>query len=270
MLSTIFSSSIVLLVLGILFGIMLGYFKSIFKVEENPKIELIFSCLPGANCGACGFAGCSQFAENLANNKAKIDGCRAGGEATLTALTKILEVDGSEHHHELITALAICQGGELETIKSSVPQVGLSCKQAHILKLDHKLCRYSCIGFGDCEIACPFDALKMSKNNLPVIDKIKCTSCGICVTTCPRNVLELIVNKNLIITLCRNQNSGSFVKQTCKIGCITCLACEKKCPQKAISMSNNIPVIDHKLCDLCGICVNVCPTKSIVYLERER
>lgn len=262
-------SALVLLILGALFGFMLGYFKSIFKVEVDPKVELIMGCLPGANCGACGYSGCANFAENLANGKAKINACRAGGATTTSSLSEIMGLGVAPGEFEVYHAVAVCQGGELEAIKSSITQQGLTCAQASQLRLDNKLCRFSCLGFGDCASVCTFDAIKMSPNGLPVVDIKKCTACGICVSTCPRNIMELIPEKKTVITLCRNQNSASFVKSTCKIGCITCLACEKKCPTKAITMVNKLPVINHSLCDLCGICVKVCPTKSILILPTE-
>jgi Na+-translocating ferredoxin:NAD+ oxidoreductase subunit B len=264
------ASSAVLLILGGLFGIMLGYFKSIFKVEVNPKIELIMDCLPGANCGACGYTGCTNFAENLVSGNAKITSCRAGGIDTATALSKIMEEKNFTEGFEEMSALAICQGGKLEAILSSVTQNNLSCIQAKQLKLDNKLCRYCCLGFGDCEKVCPFNAIKISDNLLPIINPNKCTSCGICVTTCPRNILELVPKKNIVITLCRNENSASFVKRTCSVGCITCFACEKNCPTKAITMINKLPVINHLLCNLCGTCVTVCPTKSMVLIEMDK
>ena len=264
-LKTLLFSSLVLLVLGALFGIMLGYFKSVFKVEVDPKVELIMTALPGVNCGGCGFSGCINFAENLASGKAKINSCRAGGATTLDALSKILGTGLSEKF-EVKYAFAICQGGTAEAVKSSQTQLGITCKQAKQLKLDDKLCRFSCLGYGDCVTDCPFDAIVMSKNRLPIIDPKKCTSCGICVSQCPRNILELIPEKKIVITLCRNENSASFVKQTCSVGCITCLACEKKCPTKAITMVNKLPIIDMNLCNLCGICIEVCPTKSIVLI----
>jgi Na+-translocating ferredoxin:NAD+ oxidoreductase RNF subunit RnfB len=253
--------------MGVLFGFMLGYFKSIFKTDENPKTELILSILPGANCGACGNPGCFNFAEKLASNQVPINGCRVGGIEVVKKLSEALDLSFDASSFNRTIALSICKGGEIEAVKSSVSQSGLTCAQANQLKLDDKLCRYSCIGFGDCETSCQFDALHMSENRLPVVDSIKCTSCGICISICPRNIMELVPDKKIVLALCRNQNSASFVKQTCNVGCITCLACEKKCPTKAITMVNKLPVIDRSLCNLCEICVNVCPTKSMVLIN---
>lgn len=267
MLTTIISSSVVLLVLGILFGFMLGYFKSIFNVEENPLVEKILSILPGANCGACGYPGCYNFSENLANNKASIDGCRAGGEEVAKNLSLALGISYDPSKFNQTVAIPLCQGGEKEVTRSSVVSGDLSCKLASKLHITGKLCHFCCVGLGDCVFVCPVDAIKMSDNKLPLIDPKKCISCGICVDICPRNVLEIIPKLNCVITLCKNRNISINVRHACTMGCITCLACEKKCPQKAITIVNNLPVINKELCNFCEVCVTVCPTKSIVLIQ---
>ncbi len=44
--------------------------------------------------------------------------------------------------------------------------------------------------------------------------------------------------------------------------CISCGACESECPVGAISVGDEIYVIDAKLCTDCGACAEVCPVDS--------
>jgi len=212
MLLTIISSSVVLLVLGILFGFMLGYFKSIFNVEDNPLVEKILSQLPGANCGACGYPGCFNFAENLANHKVKIDGCRAGGGEVVKNLSAALGVSYDPSAYNKTVAIPICQGGEKETTRSAMVSSDVNCKLAAKLHITGKQCYFCCIGLGDCVLVCPVHAIKMSDNKLPVIDPDRCISCGICVDICPRDILKIIPKQNCVITLCKNSNMALKVE----------------------------------------------------------
>ena len=59
---TIVYSVILMGVLGLSFGIFLAFSAKKFEVKEDPRVKMIVEILPGANCGACGYAGCEAYA----------------------------------------------------------------------------------------------------------------------------------------------------------------------------------------------------------------
>jgi Na+-translocating ferredoxin:NAD+ oxidoreductase subunit B len=259
----IISSSLVLLVLGIAFGTFLGYFAKIFEVKKDPNIERVLGILPGVNCGACGYSGCSSYAESIAHGSAPINLCNVGGKEVVDNIANLLGLNANNYSVHKKVPVLICQGGKDETVKNAEMNGIYSCKIASNLKFNEKLCTYSCLGLGDCAVACPFEAIEMNKNGLPEINSKLCTGCGICVKTCPKEILQLHELKERVLALCNNSTKGPTVSSICKKGCITCYLCEKKCPRKAIKIENNLPFIDESICDMCGICVDVCPTKTI-------
>jgi Na+-translocating ferredoxin:NAD+ oxidoreductase RNF subunit RnfB len=81
----------VLGVTGLVASGLLYVVSLIFKVEEDPRIDLVVAVLPGANCGGCGFAGCRNFAEACVKANG-IDGlaCPVGGEPTMEDVKRVL------------------------------------------------------------------------------------------------------------------------------------------------------------------------------------
>jgi Na+-translocating ferredoxin:NAD+ oxidoreductase subunit B len=264
--SIIVISSLVLLALAGFFGFILGFFSRMFKVKEDPRVEKIMNILPGANCGACGLSGCQVFAEAVLSGKARIDSCRAGGEETINEISRALGIS-TENAFEKKIAVALCHGGRNEANVSAIAEGVSSCQMAKNLKLNPWQCHYTCLGYGDCVAICPFGAIAMSDDGLPVIDPLACKGCGICVDKCPQQIIELFPYDTRVLCFCRNTDKGSLVRQACKVGCIACNICEKKCPENAIQIINNLPVVDIEKCTLCGICVSVCPTKAITLFQ---
>ena len=89
--NVIFISMGVLGVTGLVAAVLLYVVSLIFKVEEDPRIDLVVAALPGANCGGCGFAGCRNFAEACVK-AGGIEGlaCPVGGEPTMEDVKRIL------------------------------------------------------------------------------------------------------------------------------------------------------------------------------------
>jgi Na+-translocating ferredoxin:NAD+ oxidoreductase RNF subunit RnfB len=81
----------VLGVTALVAAILLYFVSQFFKVEEDPRIDLVQAVLPGANCGGCGFAGCRNFAEACVK-AGSTDGlaCPVGGDPTMDEVKKIL------------------------------------------------------------------------------------------------------------------------------------------------------------------------------------
>ncbi|MCK8815858.1 RnfABCDGE type electron transport complex subunit B [Natroniella sulfidigena] len=252
-------------ILGIIFGTGLAYASVKFAVEEDPKKIEIDEALPGANCGACGFAGCSSYAEAVAKGEEGIDSCPVGGEELIEKIADIMGVAASSSD-EKKTAKVLCQGGNQETFNKAEYQGVPSCQAASMVD-NFKSCQYGCLGFGDCAAVCDFDAIVMNDNGLPEIDPDKCAECGVCVTECPRSLIEIVSSNEDVITNCKSALKGKEVKVVCEKGCFGCTICAKKCPVDAIEMEDNLPVVDTEGCIGCGVCVKNCPTDAFVEVD---
>ena len=249
--------------LGALLAAGLGFASRAFHVERDERIDEVEEVLPSANCGACGYAGCSSFAEAVVKGDAEVTGCPVGGEEVAEKIAQILGEDSSSSESKV--ARVLCRGGNKETKKRSEYQGIESCKAADSINAGIKECQYSCLGYGDCVDVCPFDAITMNENGLPEIDPEKCTGCGKCVEACPKNIIRLypITKKNHIE--CSSPESAKVVSKICEVGCIGCSMCVKACPVDAISMEGDLAVIDYDKCINCGLCEEKCPTSAISF-----
>lgn len=256
------------LVLGLLgtgFAVLLSVCYRFLSVKGDPKLELFMSILPGANCGACGHAGCLGFAESLMKDGAEATGCLAGGPAVAAKLAEAMGI--SVKAQEELVAFVACRAGR-KTAKQKYDYDGLdNCQAMTLLFGGDKYCDYGCLGLGSCVRVCPFDAIKITKEGLALVDRAKCRSCQKCVKVCPRKLIGMVPKNQTVLVACRNLDKGRKAKEVCSIACIACRICEKNCPAKAITVVNNLAVIDYAICTRCGVCVEKCPQKSILLLS---
>jgi len=253
--------------LGLLFSIGLSFAYQKLKVEEDPKVEAISEVLPQANCGGCGYSGCRAFAEAVAKGKAETTGCPVGGEEVSQ---KIAEIMGTEAGKTVKKVARVHCRGNTEAAREKGTYLGITtCHAAHIIG-GNKQCVYGCLGFDDCVKACPFDAIHMGEEGLPVVDDDKCTACGKCVDACPRNIIDLQPISQNIIVFCRSLDGGAAAKKACKNACISCGICVRACPE-AIVLENNLAVIkDYNNIDPEKIpAIEKCPTDAIGRIKKE-
>ncbi len=239
-----YASLITLGGLGLLFGAGLAFASKKFAVDIDPKVEQIIETLPGANCGACGYPGCSAYAEAVVAGDAPPNKCIPGGEDVTQNIASILGITGVESEEAKVAAIR-CQGGKEEAVEKFIYSGIEDCHAALLINGGHKACRYGCLGLGSCAKACPFDAIEMNKNGLPVVIEDKCTGCGVCVQTCPRNIIELIPISQKVYLGCVSKDRTKAVKSVCKVGCFACQLCTKPkvAPSGSIEMEGNLPVI---------------------------
>ncbi len=253
--------------IGLLFAIVLLLAYKKLAVEEDPRIKEIESLLPGANCGACGYPGCAAYAEAIVLEGVPFDKCAPGGAEVVEKIAKVLGVEGVEVGERKV-AQVMCQGTDEAALDRAIYHGINSCRAAHFTLGGDKECYWGCLGFGDCVLACPFDAIHMTDKGIPLVDRDKCTGCGLCVEACPRDIIELVPISQKVFVLCKNEDRGANARKYCDYACIACRLCVRNAPQGSMEMRNNLAIIlDHKQVD--GEAEKViakCPTKSILKL----
>jgi len=247
--------------LGIIFGVGLAIASKKFEVEIDPRLEKIHSLLPGSNCGSCGGAGCFGFAEAVLSGKLMIDNCRVANDQAKEEIAKVL---GRELKKRLKTVATFhCNGGN--KVKDKFIYQGMDdCVAVNLQLGGLKECFYGCLGFGSCVKVCPFGALKMSNEGLPVVDTKKCKACNKCVLICPKKLFTLSPISQAVHVTCCSHDLGKDTRAVCPVGCIACKLCEKACKFDAIRVIDNLALIDNNKCTSCGECVKVCPVKCIL------
>ena len=251
---------LVLALSGLILGLILSFASKVFAVEQNEKEILLREALPGANCGACGYAGCDSYAEALANNETEPNRCIPGGNDTAKMLGEIL---GTEVIVKSQKAFIKCNGNCNNATDKYEYSGLLSCSAAAALMGGPKSCYYGCLGYGDCVKACDFNAITI-KNGLAKINLDICGGCKSCEKACPKDLIEIKSYPFKTNVLCANKDKGAAAKKVCKVACLGCGLCAKKCPLGAIEINDNLAFIDEEKCTGCGICKEACPAKCIV------
>ncbi len=267
MTDSILYSVLLLTALGIVAALVLYVVSKKFYVYENPLIAEVEELLPGANCAGCGSPGCRSFAEKLVSTDDIANlFCPVGGNEVMKQVSAALGKEIAEQ--DPTVAVVRCQGSCEVRPKTSEYQGPRSCAISALIYSGETDCQYGCLGDGDCVVACKFDAMYMDEETgLPVVITDKCTSCGMCVTACPRGIIEMRPKHKRDLKIyvgCLNEEKGGIAKKACSVACIGCSKCLDICPKEAITMNNNLAYIDPAYCTLCRKCVDVCPTHSII------
>ena len=247
--------------LGIVFGAILGFASKIFAVDEDPRIGQVLECLPGANCGGCGYPGCGGLATAIVEGRAPVNACAVGGASAAAAIAEVMGVVAEEK--EPTVAFVKC-GGTCDKAQNKYEYDGISdcIMAAQLAGKTSKACAYGCMGLGSCVSACQFGAIKI-ENGVAVVDPDLCVSCGKCVATCPQHIIEIVPKKKKVKVQCSSKDMGKAVMSVCSAGCIGCKMCEKACKFEAVTVENNIAHIDYEKCKDCGACAVKCPKKVI-------
>ena len=253
-------------VIGAIGALILYLASKKFEVYEDPRIAQVQEILPAANCGGCGYPGCSGFATACVNSES-LDGlfCPVGGSEVMGKVAGILGKEASSA--DATVAVVRCNGTCEARPKINQYDGVKSCAVASSLYGGETGCSFGCHGYGDCVTVCNFDAIFINPvTGIAEVIEDKCTSCGACVKACPKNLIELRKKgpkSRRIFVSCMNKDKGVIAKKACTNACIGCSLCFKECAFDAIKIENNLAYIDHNKCRLCRKCVDVCPTNAI-------
>lgn len=251
---------LIVVLISIIGAVILVLASRYMQVEEDPRLEEIQQILPGVNCGACGYAGCADYAAALLEG-APGNLCIPGGA---DVAGKIADILGSAEAGDVKRQMAIvaCQGTS-EHIRQRYDYTGIqTCSAASALYGGVTSCSFGCLGFGDCVDACRFDAIVVRGGVARVLAD-RCTGCGACEEACPKRVIWIREVSEKPVVMCANHQRGALVGKACSAGCIGCKKCETVCPEKAIKVRGNVARIDLDKCIGCRACVNICPVKAI-------
>lgn len=252
---------LVMAVLAAVLGFALSFASKVFAVKKDPRIEHILNVLPGANCGGCGYAGCGDYAEKIVSGEAPLNKCPVGAAKATREISEIMGVEASGVSVRM-RAQVMCSGTN-SLANRKYNYLGIDdCLSVAKLGNGPKECSYGCIGLGTCVKVCNFNAIKVEKG-VAVVKYEKCVACGMCVSSCPQNLIRLIPSDSDVWVGCNSHDKGSVVRTFCKVGCIGCGLCMKSCPTGAISVIDGIASIDYDKCINCGVCVEKCPRKII-------
>ena len=254
---------IIVAILGMVLGLLLAIASIVMAVPVDEKAVAIEEVLAGANCGACGYSGCAGYAAALAAGECEDTSlCSPGGSACAKSIAEIMGVAAGDSTP--MTAVVLCHGTEANAGNIMDYHGDMSCKTAAQLFGGGKACSYGCLGLGDCEAACPFDAIHVGENGLAEVDSEKCRACKICINVCPKGVIELApLYKHEAVVYCQNHNKGGETRKMCKVGCIGCMKCQKTCQHDAIHVEIFKASVDYAKCVGCGDCATACPVGCI-------
>lgn len=252
--------------LGALLGIGLAFASKIFYVKKDKRIEEVELKLPGINCGACGFAGCSSYAEAIVTKGAELTLCSPGGPETAKALAQIMGVEVDVSGEKQI-AQVHCRGGKGTAVYKFSYNGIQDCNALHTLYGGNKECPYGCLGLGSCIKVCPVDAIYRTEDGLVRINPDLCISCGKCLDICPTGVIRLIPARADYMVVCSSLDKGGITKKYCSVGCIGCKVCEKKSPEGGFIVENFLARINYSAEGSRGEAAAACPAHCIVPLR---
>ena len=256
MLDVILNPALIVAGIGLVASLLLVFASAVMGTKVNEKEAAVRDCLPGANCGACGFSGCDAYANAVAENGAEPNLCRPGGAEVAGQVAAILGVEAAEVAP--VVAFVHC-GGDCAHNGVKAEYSGInSCAAAKMLYGGKGACSAGCLGCGDCAKVCPADAICV-ENGLAHVDPRRCIGCGLCTKECPNRLISLIPKTSQSAVVCSNHEKGAFVRKECSHGCIGCMKCQKNCPVGAITVENNLASVDYSKCVGCGTCVANCP-----------
>jgi len=264
--NAIAGSAVILGGVGLFFAALIAVTNRKFRVWEDPRIDVVAGLLPGANCGACGQPGCRAFAEKTVAGAIAPAQCTVVSPDVRAEIAEYLGVNVGQATQRV--ARLLCAGGT-DVAPNRAEYFGLvTCKAAAAVAGGQKGCVWGCLGLGDCDVACTFDAIWMNEVGIPVVIPEKCTVCGDCVRACPKDLFVVMPIDQKLIVQCKSLLEGEAAERLCRVVCNGCGKCVLDAAPGVIEMKNGLAVIDYARNDLAQPeATRRCPTGAIVWVE---
>lgn len=256
----IITATLVVGIVGLMIGVALVYAGKKFHVETDEREALVRECLPGNNCGACGYPGCDGVAAAIVKGEAPVNACPVN---TAENGQKIASIMGVEAEATVKKVAFVRCAGDCESTANKCNYIGINdCRAAVMAGISIWECDYGCLGYGSCVAACTYNAIHVH-NGVASVDADKCAGCGACTKACPKGLIELVPADKKVAVACSNRDKGPEVKKVCTAGCIGCKLCTKQCENEAVVVDGFLAHIDYEKCIGCGKCAEKCPSKII-------
>ncbi|HKK91179.1 MAG TPA: RnfABCDGE type electron transport complex subunit B [Desulfobacteraceae bacterium] len=238
---TIGIAALTMISMAVVLSYILGWASKAFHVESDPRVEEVLEALPGANCGGCGYLGCSEYAVAVVTDNAPVHKCPVGGESCAVNIAAIMGVDAGKSM--VFRAIVHC-GADGESHLGRVDYRGEHRCAAAQFVAGIQGCTFGCLGFGDCVNACNYDAIHVV-DDLAVVDYDKCVGCGACAKACPRHIISIenFIRPAMPVVACSNTDKGKDVSSVCQKGCIGCKACSRL--SDVFPMKGDLAVADY-------------------------
>ncbi len=251
------------------FGSFISLANAKFKVWEDPRIDGVRDLLPGADCGACGLAGCRAFAEAVIDGEVPPAQCTVMGAEDRADVADYLGVAAGSADKRV--ARLLCAGGtDVAPYKGKYHGIE-SCAAAAAVTGGGKACSWGCLGYADCAVSCDFGAITMSPNDLPVVDADKCTACNDCVEACPLGLFVLMPQEHHLLVQCKNLLQGDAAEAVCSVACNACGRCVADADPGLIEMVSGLATIDYVQIELENPkAIERCPTGAIVWIQGQQ
>jgi Na+-translocating ferredoxin:NAD+ oxidoreductase RNF subunit RnfB len=251
---------------GLSFGALIAFADRKLKVWEDPRIDAVTDRLPGANCGACGFAGCRAFAEATIRGATSPASCTVMNAEQREEVAQYLGVDVGKAVERV--ARLLCAGGSDVAPRKALYFGVESCAAAVAVGGGGKGCPWGCVGFADCAVACDFDAIEMGRTGLPRVIPALCTACGDCVEACPLGLFEVMPLEHRLIVQCRSLLQGTAATELCSVACDGCGRCAVDAAPGLIEMRSGLAVVDYARIETADpSATRRCPTGAIAWVE---
>ena len=251
-----------LIVLGSLFGFFLSFANKKLSVEKDSRLDELEAVMPGANCGGCGYAGCSAYAQAIFDGSASIGLCIPGGQGVTDKCAEIMNLSGQKT--KKLRAFVFCNAGISDSVRQFNYDGPADCNASYILLKGLYGCKEGCLHFGSCISVCPVNAIKMDKDGKVEVIKELCIGCGKCARVCPTGSIRLIPYETGYVVKCNNHENGIAVKNSCSTGCLGCKICQNKYPQSGFYVSDFLAFHDGEtMTQQTDSAVENCPRKII-------
>lgn len=267
MTGTVLTAALIMTSLAGVFAIILAISYKYLKVEEDPRMDLLEEMLPGTNCGACGTPGCRAFGESLITGESVPAMCTVSSPDQLSTIARFLGVDAGSVEKKV--ARLHCAGARGFVEERALYQGMRGCRAAHLVNGGGRACVWGCLGLGDCETACDFNAIHMSSDGLPVVDTDRCTACNDCVDVCPMDLFSLQPLSQKLVVQCSNPLAGDGARDLCSVACDACGKCVLDSAPGSMEMSGGLPQVLNPD-QTTRAATFRCPTGAIAWIEENQ